>query len=91
MSKPQSFCEDLTLLPNDKSLALTKMKAVADDKCNVAKMIFSAFYSLENILRKGENAVLTAFSPFPTMFSNASCFRVVKTRDCFVNHIFLPK
>ena len=33
---------------------------------------------VENIVGKGENAELPAFSPFPTMFSKYYFFRVVK-------------
>ena len=43
----------------------------------------------EDIVEKGENAGyqhLPAFSPFPTMFSRALCFRVVKSRDYVVNN-----
>ena len=38
----------------------------------------------ENIAGKGENAGVSAFSPFPTMFSKAFFFRVVKSWDCVV-------
>ena len=46
----------LTLLPNDKILALTKLKLFADDKANVAKMMTYVFDRVENIVGKGENA-----------------------------------
>ena len=35
-------------LPNDKILALTKLKAFADDKFNVAKLMISVFNRVEN-------------------------------------------
>ena len=41
--------------PNDKILALTKLKASVDDKCIVAKMMTFVFGSIENIVGKGEN------------------------------------
>ena len=49
--------------PNNKILDLTKLKASADDKLNVAKMMFSLLDRVENTAGKGENA------PFPTVFS----------------------
>ena len=41
----------------------------SDHRLNVAKMVVSEFDREENIVGKGENAGLPAFSPFPTMFS----------------------
>ena len=38
---------------------------------------------VENIVGKRENSFST-FSPFPTMFSKAISFEVVKSRDCVV-------
>ena len=38
----------------------------------------------ENIVGKGENAGYQHFFPFPTMFSKAFSFRVVKSQDCVV-------
>ena len=43
-------------LSNDKFLDLTKLKAFADDKLNVAKMTTFLFDRAENIVGKGENA-----------------------------------
>ena len=43
-------------LPNDKILALTKLKTFADDKFDVAKILVSLCDRLENIVGKGENA-----------------------------------
>ena len=54
-------------LPNNKFLDVTKLKAIAVDKLTIAKM--TIFLSLP------------AFSPFPTVFSKAFFFRVVKSRD----------
>ena len=45
-----------TPFPNDKILDVTKLKAFADDKINVAQMMFSVFDRLENIVGKIENA-----------------------------------
>ena len=48
-----------------KILALTKLKALADDKFNVAKMIISVFDRMKNIMGKGENAGYQHFLLFP--------------------------
>ena len=42
-------------LPNDKILALTKLKAFADDKFNVAKLMTSVFNRVENTVRIFQN------------------------------------
>ena len=39
--------------PHDKILDQTKLKAFADDKLNVTKMIISVFDRVENIVGKG--------------------------------------
>ena len=79
----------LNSLPQDKSLALTKVKALADDKCNIAKMVISVFDILENMVKKGENAGFQHFSPFPTMFSNCYFLGVFKSRfrRIFASHL----
>ena len=43
-------------LPNNKILDVTKLKAFADDKLNVAKMTISLLDTVENTVGKGENA-----------------------------------
>ena len=48
--------------PHDKILDKTKLKAFADDKLNVTKMIFSIFDRVENIVGKGEIACTSHFS-----------------------------
>ena len=50
-------------LPDDKVLDWSKLKAFADDKLNVTKMIISVFDRVENIVG--------AISPFPTMLSKS--------------------
>ena len=69
-------------LPNGNVLDWTKVKVFADDKLNDATIINSVFDRIENIVGKGENAGLPAFSPFPTMFSKVFFLRVIKSRDC---------
>ena len=59
-------------LPNYKILASTKLKAFADNKFNIAKMLISLFDGVENIVRKGENAGYQHFLLFPQCFQKAS-------------------
>ena len=49
-------------LPDDKILDQTELKAFADDKLNVTKMIISVFDRVENIVGKGEIACTSNFS-----------------------------
>ena len=51
---------------------LTKLKAFADDKFNVAKMVISLLDRVENIVGKGENAGYQHFLLFPKCFQKAS-------------------
>ena len=51
----------------------TKLKAFADDKLYVTKMIISVFNRVENILGKGEIARYEQFLLFPQCFQKA-CF-----------------
>ena len=62
--------------PHNKILDQTKLKAFADDKLNITKMIISVFDRVENIAGKGE------ISPFPTMFSKGFFPRGVKRCHC---------
>ena len=61
---------------------VTKLKVFADDKFNIDKMTISLLDKLENTVGKGENAGYQHFLLFPTVFSKAFFFRVVKSRDC---------
>ena len=54
--------------PHDKILDLTKLKAFADDKLNVSKMIIFVFDRVENIVGEKEKLLVQANSPFPTIF-----------------------
>ena len=49
-----NFC--FNPFPHGKILDQTKLKAFADDKLNVTKMIISVFDRIENIVGKGEIA-----------------------------------
>ena len=58
----------LDSLPNDNNLDVTKLKAFADDKINVAQMMISVFDRVEKIVRKGENAGYQHFLLFSQCF-----------------------
>ena len=60
-----SFGKELTLYQMT-VLDWSKFKAFVDYKIHVAKIVFE---ELENVIGKGENARLAAFSPFPAMFT----------------------
>ena len=56
---------------------LSKLKAFADDKMNVAKMMFHVFDRAENIVGKGENSGYQHFLLFPHCFLTNSCIPCV--------------
>ena len=58
--------------PNNKILDVTKLKALAGDKLNIAKMMFSFFDRVENTVVKGENAGYQHFLLFPQCFPELS-------------------
>ena len=60
------------LFPHDNILEETKLKAFADDKLNVTKIIISVYDRVENVVGKGENAGYQHFLLFPQCFGNAS-------------------
>ena len=62
------LCNPLT---DDKILDQTRLKAVADDKLNVTKVIISVFDRAENIVGKGEIARYEQFLLFPQCFQKA--------------------
>ena len=68
-------------LPNDKILDESKFKEFADDNIILTQKLNSVLGRVENIMGKGDNAGLPAFSPFATMFSKAFFSRGVKSRD----------
>ena len=59
-------------LPYNKILDVTKLKAFAGDKINVAQMMISVFDKVENVMGKGENAGNQQFLLSPQCFRNAS-------------------
>ena len=48
---------------------MTKLKAFAASKLNIAKMMVAVLTRLENTVGKWRKCWLPAFSPFPTVFS----------------------
>ena len=59
----------INILTNHKILDWSKLKASADYKLKVAEIIISVLDSIENIVRKGENASYQHFLFFPQCFS----------------------
>ena len=59
-------------LPNGKILDWSKLKAFADDKTNVAEMLYSLSDRVENMVGKGENAGYQHFLLFPHCFQKPS-------------------
>ena len=57
-------------LLNNKILDMTKLKAFADDKLNIAKMTVSLFDRVENTVGKGENAGSKHFLLFHRVFKS---------------------
>ena len=66
-----SFQEHLTLYKSNKNFDITKLKAFADDKSNIAKIKISLFDRVENTVGKGENAGYQHFLLFPQCFQKS--------------------
>ena len=62
----------INLLPDDKILDWSKLKALADDKLKVAKMMIVLFNRAEYTVGKGENAGYQHFLLFPQCFPKPS-------------------
>ena len=58
-------CLRVNFLPNNKIVAWSKLKAFADKKSIVAKMMISLFDREENMVGKGENVGQQHFLLFP--------------------------
>ena len=69
--------------PYDKILDHTKLKAFADDKLNVTKMIISVFDRVENIVGKGEIACTNNFSFSLNVFKRPLSFTHQKVSLCW--------
>ena len=57
---------------------MTKLKAFADDKVNVAKMMIALFNRVENTVGNGENAGYQHFLLFPHCFPKPSSLGSLK-------------
>ena len=66
------MCKWVNSSPNNKFLDLSKLKAFADDKFNVAENFKFVLGRVENIVGKGENAGNQHFLLFPQCFQKAS-------------------
>ena len=66
-------------LPNDKILDWSKLKAFADDKFNIVKIMEIVVNNTENIVGKGENAAYQHFLLFQQCF-----LKGMHSRDCLV-------
>ena len=69
------------LFPYDKFLDQTNLKAFADDKLNITKMIISVFDRVEALWEKAK-LLVQAICPFSTMFSKGFFPRPVKRCHC---------
>ena len=65
-------------LPDDKLLDVTKLKAFADDKFNVDRMLTSLLDRVENTVGKEENADYQHFLLFPQCFAKPSSLGSLK-------------
>ena len=70
--------QQLNPLPNDKFLYMTKLKASAYDKLNVAKMTIPLCDRVENTVGKEENAGYQHFLLFPQCFPRPSSLGSLK-------------
>ena len=68
--------------PHDKILDQTKLKAFADDKLNVTKILISVFDRVENIMGKGEIACTSNFSFSHNVFKKLLSQRHQKVLLC---------
>ena len=74
--------------PHDKILDQTKLKAFADNKLNVTKMIISAFDRVENIGGKGQIACTSNFSFSHNVFKRLLSQPHQKVSLC--GNVFIP-
>ena len=76
LDRSQILFHCVLTMPTRQNLDWTKLKAFADDKLHVTKMILFAFDRVENIVGKGEIACISNFSfshnVFKRFFSQVS-------------------
>ena len=73
----------LNSLPNDKMIDWPKLKAFADDKIKILKMMNLSLIRLKTLWEK-EKMLVINICPFSTMFSMGFLPRVIKSQDCRV-------
>ena len=78
-----TLAQVLNPLPDDKILDQTKLKAFADNKLNVTKVIISVFDRVENIVGKRRNCLYKQFLLFPQCFQKASFPKNCKKKHDF--------
>ena len=84
MSEISLVSGGFNFLPNDKVLDSIKLKALADDKLNVAQMVISDFHGKH--CRKKRKLGLPEFSPFSTMFLKSFFLWVVNMGIMWQKH-----
>ena len=72
----------LYLLPNDKILDQSKLKAFAGDKMNASQKNCNVD---RKHCGKRRKCLLPVFYPFPIMFSKSFLLGIVNSHDCLVN------
>ena len=78
-------CYRLSCGAQQQNLHVTELKAFADNELNVPRMTISPFFDKsKKHCGKRRKCWIPAFCPFPTAFSKAFFFRVVKNRDYMV-------
>ena len=79
---------------HDKILDQTKLRAFADNKLNVTKMIISVFDRVENIVGKGEIACTSYFSFSNNVFKRLLSQMHLKVSSCgnglLIECFFMP-
>ena len=73
----------LNSLLNDKIVAWSKLKALADDKINLSEKLKFVLERVENIVGKGENAGYQYFLLYPKCFQKVS-YTGLLSCDCVV-------
>ena len=68
---------------------MIQIESIADDKLNVNDKLDFVLGRVGNVVGKRRKCWLPTFSPFPTIFSKALCFRVIKSQDCVVKIIWI--
>ena len=78
LSRIEETVSTTNSLPNLKILVWSKLKAFADDKIRLAKVMIFHLNRVENTVGKGENAGYQHFLLFPQCFQKVSFSGLVK-------------